>query len=148
VKKPKNPDHNIIKQFIEVGEFDTSVHTVKQMCDDAGGMLDSASSHEICGCPLFKCADGKWYTGSVEFSVDPVNPAYLVDTLLGNECCECSYCGNIDQLEHMSEIGDEDTSGDGLCSECNHLSYKISKARAEVIAGITKPKRQRRVGLK
>ena len=148
MKKPKNPKFDIIVSFIDSGQLETEdIGTIKQLLDEAGTRLDKAESHEITGCPVFKCADGKWYTGSVEFSVSPVNQAFLVDTLLSNQCCECKACGHIDQLENMSEIGSEDTSGDGLCTSCNHLSFKITRERAEEIAGVRKPAR-RRGGLK
>jgi len=155
VKKLKKSE--IIEQFIDEGLFDTTdIGNTKQLIGDAGDRLDDACSHDICGSPLFRCADGKWYVGNVEFSIAPVNPAYLVDTLVGDEFCECDNCGHLEKSEDLDEIVDETERvdegskfiPDGQCTKCGALSYKISKTRAEQIAGITKVPKKRRKGLK
>jgi len=136
---------NKIVNVIDAGMFDENeLGSVKAMVDAAGGMLDSAASHDICGTPVFKAADGKWYVGTVEFSVAPVNPKHLIDKLVGDECCECPSCGHIDKQEDMVEIGGEDTEGDGLCSKCAHISFLITKARAKQIARGVPLKRKKR----
>jgi len=145
---------NIIELFVDHGEFDTtSILTVKGLVADAAPKLDSASSHEICGTPVFRCADGKWYTGTVEFVVNPVNPVYLENLLGDGEHCECQNCGHIEGLDGIAEIKNYSqrvTPGEvapaGECRKCHALSHVITQERAQEIAGITKKKPARRRG--
>jgi hypothetical protein len=155
MKKSKNPKKNTIELFIDTGMFNEpeEIGTIKQLLNDAGGMLDDACSHEITGTPIFRCADGKWYVGSVEFCVNPVAPDYLVQSLADGEHCECQNCGHIDHRDDLGEIADyservseDEEAPDGECTKCGALSHEITKARAEQIAGITKKKPARRRG--
>lgn len=128
-------EENKIVQVVAAGQFDDDdLGSVKAMLRAAGGLLDGAESHEICGSPIFKAADGKWYTGSVEFSVSPINPKFLIDTLIGDEFCECHKCGHIEKLEDVEDLDKEDEKGDGGCTKCGYLTYKITPKRAEEIA--------------
>ena len=137
--KKLSEKENKIVTVVDTGLFDEDdLGSVKAMINAAGDMLDHACSHDICGSPVFKAADGKWYVGSVEFSVAPVNPQYLIDHLLGEEFYECPNCGQLDKLEDMSE-----GSGDGSnrCTKCDHDSVKVTKKRAaEIAAG--KPRKK------
>lgn len=154
MKKSENHKKNTIELFVDHGEFDTEdIGCLKQLLDDAGGMLDDASSHEITGTPIFRCADGQWYVGSVEFVVNPVNPEYLVQTLADSEHCECQSCGHIDFLDDLGNVTDPEervAAGEehhaGECSKCGATSRIITTARAKQIAGITKKKPARRRG--
>jgi hypothetical protein len=152
VKKTKKAD--TIELFIADGEFDTSdIGCVKQLLNDAGAKLDHAYAADITGCPIFKAADGKWYTGSVEFTVYPANLENVVDVLADGEHCECQNCGHIDQRGDLTEVedhaervaaGEENPAGE--CTKCSACSHLITKARAMEIAGITKKKPARRRG--
>lgn len=143
-----------IELFISDGEFDTEdIGCVKQLLNDAGAKLDHAYATDITGCPIFKAADGKWYTGSVEFTVYPANLENVVEILLDNKA-ECDNCGHIEPIDDLNEMADleerlDDNSThmpDGDCTKCGAFSYQITKAHAQEIAGITKKKRQRRRG--
>ena len=48
--------------------------------------------------------------------------------------------------DYSERVADGEEEPDGECTKCGALSHEITKARAMVIAGITKPKRQRRRG--
>lgn len=143
-----------IELFIADGEFDTSeIGCVKQLLNDAGAKLDHAYAADITGCPIFKAADGKWYTGSVEFSVYPADPVSVAEALADGENCECQNCGHIEPRDALGEISDYvervaagEEPPDGECSKCRCLSHEITKERAQEIAGITKPKAKRRRG--
>lgn len=148
------PEPIKIAFFVNEGEFDTEdIGCTKQLLADAGAKLDHACSHEICGTPLFKGTNGKWYVGSVEFVVNPVNPEYLVEELADKEHYECRVCGHIDTMDTLQGIESYlfvtrgEGSPRGRCSQCKQFSDEITRARAQEIAGITKPKR-RRGGLK
>lgn len=139
-KIPKKND--TIVQVLDGGDFeDEDLGSVTAMLATAGRKLDKACSHEICGTPLFQAANGLWYTGSVEFNISIANPKYVADELLRAEVCECPHCGQLDKLEEMVPVGAEDTSGDGLCTKCTHISFKITEARAKQIAK-GKPRRK------
>jgi hypothetical protein len=128
-KIPKKND--TIVQVIDGGDFDDEdLRSVTAMLQTAGRKLDKACSHEICGTPLFKAANGIWYTGSVEFHVGIANPEYVADTLLREVFCECPNCGQLDKLEDMSD----EPGGPGRCTECDHMSVKVTKKRAAEIA--------------
>lgn len=135
-----------IIDFVEPEDYD-ECKTVSEVVSAAACRMDNAEAWQITGCPVFKCSDGKWYVGTLRFDVEPVNPEYLVD-ILSDDRCECPHCGHIDRHDDMADIGPEDTSGDGLCTECTHISFRITKERAMEIAGIKKPARRRRGGLK
>jgi len=147
------PEPIKIAFFVNEGEFDTEdIGDTKQLLAEAGAKLDHAYSHEICGTPLFKGTDGKWYVGAVEFTVSPANPEYLVQEIADTEHYECRACGHIDDMDTLQGIESYlfvtrgEGSPPGRCSRCKQFSDEITKARAQEIAGITKPKRQRRPG--
>jgi len=135
-----------INLFIDHGQFHTKdIHCTKQLIDSAGGMLDASYSHEICGCPIFRTADGKWHQGSVEFTFYPANQKAILQELLESEYCECHDCGHLEPLEYIKATSSEDGRGGGICEKCGNFSYLITKTRASEIAGLTKPKRHCRV---
>ena len=154
MKKTKKSDKIAI--FIADGEFDTEdIGCVKQLIDDAGAKLDSAYAANITGCPIFKTADGKWYTGSVAFTVYPANLKAVAESLCDGDFCECQNCGRIEHEDALVRVHDYEervAAGEeaphGECSLCGCLSHKITKARARVLAGLVKSKRVRRTGLK
>lgn len=145
-----------ITQFVRDGEFDTTYITdTDQLLRDAGTKLDAANASDITGPVLFRGRDGKFYVGTVEFLIEPVNPTHLVQTLTDNNYCECQNCGHLEDENFLGQIKDfgqrvapGEPSPAGECTKCHALSHLVSRERALEIAGIKKPKKQRRGGLK
>jgi hypothetical protein len=140
--------------FLREGEFDTEdIGDTKQLLADAGAKLDQAYAYDITGSPVFRGADGKFYEGSVSFSFYEANPVTVAELLADGEHCECQNCGHLNLRSELGEIADYservdegEEEPDGECSACKALSHEITKERAHEIAGIPKPKRQRRRG--
>ena len=76
-----------IKRFLRTGELDEAdlPGNIAALLDDAGQLLDSSFSHDICGEVVFEGEDGKIYVGTVEFSIAEINPKYLADLLKEDE---------------------------------------------------------------
>ena len=73
-----------IKRWIRDGNEGLSaqgIGTQEELVENAGGALDSASSHDIMGEILFEGDDGKFYVGCVEFVISEANPDYVKEIL-------------------------------------------------------------------
>jgi len=69
-----------VEEFIDEGELHEPC-SYDDMMEQAGRLLDKSCSHEICGTVLFKATDGKYYVGTVEFTVAEAHPDYVKDVL-------------------------------------------------------------------
>lgn len=71
-----------IAEFIRSGEMSVDrIATVEDLLEQAGRRLDKACSHDICGEVVFKAANGKYYTLTVEAVISEANPEYVADLL-------------------------------------------------------------------
>lgn len=71
-----------IVEFLRTGEMHVKdIDNVEDLLTQAGRLLDKACSHDICGEVVFKAADGKYYTLTVEAVISEVNPEYVADLL-------------------------------------------------------------------
>lgn len=74
-----------IKKWIRQGEFSDDVYTVRDLYEEAGGLLDNSCSHEIFGSVIFEGDDGQVYVMNVEGCLGEINPDYLKDVLAEDE---------------------------------------------------------------
>jgi hypothetical protein len=74
LEEPSSNDK--IVEWLDKGEF-YNPKTVRALIQEAGTMLDRAEASEICGGPLFRLANGKWYRVSVEAIIEEADPEYV-----------------------------------------------------------------------
>jgi hypothetical protein len=69
-----------VKDWLQKENFNTTdIHTVQDILDQAGNMLDGAEACEITGTPVFMLEDDEWYYGHLEFCIDPASPELVVE---------------------------------------------------------------------
>lgn len=74
IEEPSASDK--IVKWLDKGEF-SNPKTVRALIQEAGTMLDRAEAAEICGGPLFKLSNGKWYRVNVEAFVEEADPEFV-----------------------------------------------------------------------
>lgn len=72
-----------VRRMLKTGEMSIegeAAHT-NELLEEAGRLLDAASSHEILGEVIFLGADGAYYTISTEALITRVTPAYAKEAI-------------------------------------------------------------------
>lgn len=72
-----------VRRILKTGEMSSAgeaAHT-NELLEEAGNLLDAASSHEILGEVIFLGADGAYYTISTEALISRVTSAYAKEAI-------------------------------------------------------------------